>query len=62
LKRKIESYGHQELNTEEIKGGLEYRLSTGQDFIGRDFRYILDESAWPSFLKETRHKYLHLIK
>lgn len=64
LKRKIESYGHQEFNTDEIKNGLEHRLSTGQDFIGRDFRYTLDESEWPSFLKkpENRAKYKHLIK
>lgn len=62
LKKKIESYGHQEFNTEEIKNGLEYRLSTGQDFIGRDFRYTIDESEWPSFLKETKSRYKHLIK
>ncbi len=32
------------------------------DFIGRDFALIEDESEWPQFLIEHRNKYNHLIK
>lgn len=62
LKRKIESYGHQEFNTKEIKDNLELALSTGKDFIGRDFRYTIDESDWPQYLKDNREKYVHLCR
>ena len=62
LKRKIESYGHQEFNTPQVKDGLEYRLSTGQDFVGRNFTYTIDEASWPQFLLENREKYIHLLR
>lgn len=62
IKRKLESYGHQEFNTPEVKDGLEQRLASGQDFIGRDFQYRIDEESWPAFLQRNREKYKHLCR
>lgn len=62
LKEKIESYGHQEFNIPEVKDNLETRLANGQDYIGRDFKFTLDESDWPAELVINREKYRHLIK
>lgn len=60
IKFKIESYGHQEFNTPEIKGALEERMKKRVDYIGRNFTYTLDESDWPQYLKDNRNKYQHL--
>lgn len=62
IKKKIESYGHQEFNTEEIKGNLEARIASGQDFIGRDFTFTIDEENWPEFLQRNRERYAHLLR
>lgn len=62
VKKKLESYGHQEFNTEEIKNNLEQAISTGKDFIGRDFRYTIDEESLPEFLRGNRERYQHLMK
>lgn len=61
LRRKIESYDHQEINTAEIHGKLEERYAKGQDFLGRDFKMTTDESQWPEYLKENRETYKHLL-
>lgn len=62
LKYKIESYGHQEFNTPEVKDNLEKRIESNQDYIGRDFKMWIDESDWPPWLKEHREDYKHLLK
>lgn len=62
IRTKIESYGHQEFNIPEVKNNLEWALANGKDFIGRDFTYQMDESEWPEYLKEHRHKYEYLLK
>lgn len=62
LKYKIESYGHQEFNTVEIKDRLEEQIQENKDYIGRDFKMWQDESDWPPWLKEHRQDYKHLIK
>lgn len=62
LRTKIESYGHQELNTEEIKSQLEYRILTNKDFAGRKFKFTVDESGLPDYLITNKLKYLHLFK
>lgn len=62
MKRKIESYGHQEFNTLFIKDNLKNTIAKGQDFIGRNFVYETDESSWPKYLKDNREKYKHLCQ
>jgi len=62
LNYKIESYGHQEFNTPQIKENLEQQMKDNKDYIGRDFKFWLDESDWPPWLVMHREKYLHLLK
>ena len=31
------------------------------DYIGRNFKFDIDESEWPQFLKDNREKYKHLL-
>ena len=61
LKEKIESYGHQEFNTPEVKDNLEERIKRNQDYVGRNFTFWKDESDWPEYLKNNKDKYNHLL-
>lgn len=61
LRRKIESYDHQEINTTEVQEALAERYREGTDFLGRDHKNYTDESEWPQYLKDHREKYAHLL-
>lgn len=61
IRRKLESYGHQEFNIPEVKDKLEARMEENEDFIGRGFVFWLDASQWPEYLKENYDKYAHLM-
>lgn len=62
IKRKIESYGHQELNTDAFKNSLEDKIKNNKDFFGdiRPYKLWTDESDWPQYLKEHKGKYSQL--
>lgn len=60
IKRKLESYSHQEFNHPAVMGQLEERVSKNQDFLGRGFRFWRDESELPEYLKKNRDKYPRL--
>jgi hypothetical protein len=60
VKRKIETYDHQEINTEEIHAKLKERVENGQDFLGREITTWIDTKDWPLFLRENKGKYSHL--
>lgn len=63
VKEKLtDSYTHETYASPIILGNLGYNIARNKDFLGRDFTYSLDEADWPSFLKETRDNYKHLIK
>lgn len=62
IRRKLESYGHQEFNTSEVKDNLEQAIAEGRDFIGRPFTMWLDETQWPEYLMGNRNRYAHLLK
>jgi hypothetical protein len=62
IKLKIESYGHQEYNNNNIKDSVEYRLSNNKDVLGRDFSFIIDEESLPEYLKNNKQKYNYLFK
>lgn len=63
VKQKLtDSYTQEDYASSEILQALEYNIAENKDFLGRDFRYWLDESDWPEFLRGNREKYLHLIK
>lgn len=57
IRQKLESYGHQEFNNKAIKSQLEERIEQNQDFIGRNFKFWLDETGLPAYIKDNKHKY-----
>lgn len=62
IKRKLNSYSHQEFNNPTIINNLSTQLESNKDFIGRDFKFWTDESEWPEFLKRNKAHYQHLCK
>ncbi len=62
LNYKIESYGHQEFNIPQVKDNLEQQMKDNKDYIGRDFKFWVDESDWPQWLVINREKFAHLLK
>lgn len=63
LKQKLlDSYTEESYATPEVMAGLDENIENSKDFLGRDFKYWLDESDWPAYLKQNRSKFLHLIK
>lgn len=62
VRRKLnDSYTPESYNTHEVQKLLPERLRTGRDYIGRDFRFTIDERDWPLYLIENRNKYRNLI-
>lgn len=63
LKRKLEdSYTNEDYANEWVMQHLEENVNEGKDFLGRDFRYKLNEDNWPDYLKNNKDKYIHLCK
>ncbi len=61
IRRKLEFYDHQEVNTPINQELMEERHRHGMDFLGRDYKNFTDESQWPQFLKDNKEKYKHLL-
>lgn len=63
IKLKIESYGHQEYNNEEIKQNVENNLKQNRDVLGRsNFNFWIDESDLPKRLINNKQKYKKFFK
>jgi hypothetical protein len=62
IKKKLESYGHQEYNNERIKQALEDKIKNNTDFIGRNFRFWISEKELPSYILNTKEKYKQYFK
>lgn len=62
VKKKIESYGHQEFNNDGVKNEIENRITNNQDFIGRGFRFWVDESELPEYILKNRENYVNWMK
>lgn len=63
VRRKLtDSYTEESYATKEVLDNLEKNIEDNKDFLGRDFTYTLDESQWPSYLKEHREKYKRLLR
>ena len=56
IRQKIESYGHQEFNNATIKEDIENKIAKNQDFVGRRFKFWIDESALPEYVVKNREK------
>lgn len=63
LKQKIEdSYTKETYANDWVMQHLEDNVKNNKDFLGRDFKYWIDESDWPPYLKENKDKYKHLMR
>ena len=62
IKTKLENFGHQECNTDEVKNLIQERLDNGLDVLGRPFKCIIDNESIPEYIKLHKNKYLHLFK
>ena len=63
LRRKLQdSYTQESYATEAVMSNLDKNIAENKDFLGRDFKYTVDESEWPQFLKDNRVLYKHLCK
>lgn len=63
LKQKLEySYTPESYATEAVMQNLENNIAQNKDFLGRDFKYWIDESDWPQYLKNNKEKYNNLLR
>lgn len=62
IKRKMNSYSHQEFNHPQITEQFEEQMKQNKDFIGRDFVFKTDESQLPKYILNNREKYAHLFR
>ncbi len=60
--RKIESYDHQEVNIPLVKDGMASRIDDNVDFLGRGYRFWVDESELPQYILSNKNKYSHIWK
>jgi beta-1,4-mannosyl-glycoprotein beta-1,4-N-acetylglucosaminyltransferase len=62
VKTKLESYGHQEYNNDQVKNQIEERLNNNLELLGRSFILTKDEESLPQYLKDNKDKYNYLFK
>lgn len=62
IRTKLESYGHQEFNNDSIKSDLENKIASNKDFIGRKFKFWVDETNLPEYIINNRTTYQDLFK
>lgn len=61
IKTKLENYGHQEYNNEEVKQLIQHRLDAGLDVLGRPFSCIVTNDL-PEYLLNSKEKYKEFFK
>jgi beta-1,4-mannosyl-glycoprotein beta-1,4-N-acetylglucosaminyltransferase len=62
IKTKLESYGHQEYNNDQVKNQIQERLNNNLELLGRSFILTKDEESLPQYLKDNKDKYSYLFK
>ena len=69
IRRKLDNYDHQEMNTEENRRLIEQRMENGEDYAGRNvdwqgkpFMFWTSEVDLPQYLLYNKDKYKHLWK
>lgn len=62
IKKKIESYSHQEFNNENIKSQIIDRINNNLDVFGRNFTLKVNNNLLPDYIKMNYEKYKHLLK
>ncbi|MFA6587802.1 MAG: alpha-1,2-fucosyltransferase [Patescibacteria group bacterium] len=62
IKMKIESsYGQEDYNNNSIKSKITERILKNKDYIGRKFKFWIDESDLPKYILDNKEKYRHLF-
>ena len=61
IKEKLESYSHQEYNSDFIKNRIEKSIESNVDFLNRGFSLWKDELNLPEYLIKNKKKYKHLF-
>ena len=62
---KIESYAHQELNTEDLKSSMEHRIKNNLDPCGRDYvklQTVPIDDSYPEYILNNQDKLSQYIK
>ncbi len=59
---KLESYDHQEVNIPWVKDGLQARMDENIDYLGREFKFWIDDSQLPKYILDNKEKYAKLWK
>lgn len=62
IKNKIEAYSHQEKNNNSIKSNIARNMELNIDVFGRRFKLWVDNDNLPTYIKNNKEKYKHLIK
>lgn len=62
IKRKMNSYSHQEFNYSQITDKIEKQMEENKDFIGRDFKFWVEEKDLPKYVLNNKERYAHLFK
>jgi beta-1,4-mannosyl-glycoprotein beta-1,4-N-acetylglucosaminyltransferase len=62
IKTKLENYGHQEYNNDNVKNLVQQRLEIGMDVLGRPFQCEIREDLLPKYLINNKQKYKFLFK
>lgn len=62
IKKKIESYDHQEVNIPWVTEGLEERMESNVDFLGRGYKMWKDDSDLPQYILDNKDRYRQLWK
>ena len=57
-----DSYTNESYNTSEVQQRLEERYKNNTDYLGRDFKFQIDEDSWPTYLKLNREKFKLLLR
>lgn len=61
-KKLQDSYTKESYANDLVMDNLESNIKNNKDFLGRGFKYEVNESDWPEYLKNNREKYKHLLK
>ncbi len=69
IRKKLESYDHQEMNTRENQLLIEERMKDGEDYAGRSvdwqgkpFLFTVDELQLPKYILDNKEKYATYFK
>lgn len=62
IQTKVASYDHQEANVPVITDGLGERLNNNEDFLGRGWKFWVDETQLPQYILDNKDKYKKLWK